>query len=318
MDLNYEKTGDVLRQCRDVLILCHQNPDGDTLGSGFALMNMLRSMGKNANVVCQDGFPDRYDFLYEGYEPQKFEPKWIIAVDIADQSLFGKDLEQYRDKVNLCIDHHISNTHYAAETLVNPKASAACEVLYRLFAHMKLPITRQIARCLYTGISTDTGCFKFENTTRTAHLIASALMAYDIDYAYINRMMFDIKSRGRLQVEQYLNSHMEYYFNDRCALVFIGEDTIKSSGMAPADFEGTASLPLQIESVEVGITAKERESGVYKLSLRSAKNVDVSSLCQKLGGGGHIRAAGCTINGTEDDVRNTILPLIKEALEETE
>lgn len=316
MEIQYNRAIEILNNCDNVYVLSHQSPDGDTLGSAFALVNVLRSMGKKANALCSEQFPHRYSFLYDGYFKQEFEPECVIAVDIADTSLMGEHLEFLKDKVDLCIDHHISNVHYARETLVNPKASATCEVLFELFTRMGVEFDRQTATCLYTGIATDTGCFKYENTTPEAHIAASRLMAYGVDYAQINRRMFDVKSRGRLKVEQYVNSAMEYYFNDRCAVIAISEEILKHSGMESAEFEGLASLTLQMEGVEVGVVIKEREPGAYKISMRSANKVDVSALCQKLGGGGHIKAAGCLVKGTLDEVKKAIFSVLEPVLGE--
>ncbi|MEG0615380.1 MAG: DHH family phosphoesterase, partial [Oscillospiraceae bacterium] len=265
MEEEYREAIEFLNKCNNVYILTHQSPDGDTLGSGFALMNALRKLGKNANVLCTEQFPHRYCFMYDGYYKEDFEPETIIAVDVADQQLLGKHLERFAESVDLCIDHHISNTFYAKKTLVNPRASATCEVLFELFSRMNI-LDTQIATCLYTGIATDTGCFKYESTTSRTHIAASELMAYDFDYAQINRRMFDVKSKGRIQVEQYLSSHMEYFLNDRCSMITITQAIIDGSGMEAAEFEGLASLTLQVEGVEVGVTIKEREKDVYKVS----------------------------------------------------
>lgn len=315
MEINYERAIEILQGCNNVYVLSHQSPDGDTLGSAFALVHVLRSMGKNAVALCGDKFPQRYRFLYDGYSMQKFEPECIIAVDVADRALLGGNLEVFKDRVDLCIDHHISNDFYAKETLVNPKASATCEVLFELFRLMGVKFDRQTATCLYTGIATDTGCFKYENTTPEAHIAASRLMTCGVDYAQINRRLFDVKSRGRIIVEQYLNNAMEYYFHDRCAMIALSDELMNHSGMESAEFEGLASLTLQMEGVEVGVVIKEREPGVYKISMRSSNKVDVSALCQKLGGGGHIKAAGCLIHGTLEEVKQTLFSVLEPVLE---
>ena len=181
MQINLKETAEFLKTHDNYYILTHQSPDGDTLGSGFALCYALRGMGKNANVLCSDEFPKRYHYMYADYEPQKFSPETIVAVDVADSKLLGTKLAQYGDYVDLCIDHHISNTEYAKRLLIYPDASAACEVLYRVLSEMETELNKNIAACLYTGISTDTGCFKYGNTTRLAHIIAAKLMEFDID-----------------------------------------------------------------------------------------------------------------------------------------
>lgn len=312
--INCRETADFLAQHDNYYILTHINPDGDAMGSGFGLCSVLRSIGKKANVLCSDPFPKRYEYLFKDYSPMKFTPETIVSVDLADTKLFGKELTAYEEYVDLAIDHHISNTGYAKRTMLNAGASAACEVLYEVFAAGDFPIDRQTAICLYTGIATDTGCFRFENTTPRAHMIVSELMKFNIPYAKINRELFEIKSKARLMVEQHVINTMETYLDDKCAVIAVTADTIESTGLAKEEFEGLASIPMQVEGVEVGVTIKEKEPGKYKISMRSAEKVNVSEICAKLGGGGHIRAAGCTLEGDLAQVKMKILSVIAPAL----
>ena len=173
---------------------------------------------------------------------------------------------------------------------------------------------KRIAECLYTGIATDTGCFKYANTTRLAHNIAAELMNYDINIELINREMFDIKSKARLKVEQYINSVMEYYLDDKCAMAAITLDTIKKTGLAQEEFEGIAGMSVQLEGVQVGVIIKEKDEGKFKVSMRSASDIDVSEICAKFGGGGHVKAAGCTLEGSLPDVKLRLLSGIAPAM----
>lgn len=141
MQINLKETADFLKAHDNYYILTHQSPDGDTMGSGFGLCYALRKIGKKANVICSDEFPKRYYFMHDIYEPQKFSPETIVAVDVADTKLLGPKLAQYGSYVDLCIDHHISNTEYAKQLLVYPDAAAACEVIYRVLAEMEIPLT---------------------------------------------------------------------------------------------------------------------------------------------------------------------------------
>lgn len=296
-------------------ILTHQSPDGDTLGSAFSLCAVLRKLGKKANVLCSDEFPHRYDNMYEGYRPMKFMPEAIVAVDVADSKLLGRSLAHYSEYVNLCIDHHISNTEYAERTLLNANASAACEIMFELYEKMGVELDTYIASCLYTGIATDTGCFKYENTTPRCHQIAAELMSrYNVPYAIINRKMFDVKSKDRMRIEQYVMSNMEFYFDDRCSMITITEELTKDFGIELAEFEGLASLTVQLENVEIGVTIKQKSNNIFKISMRSATTADVSEICRKLGGGGHVKAAGAQLTGTPEEVKRRILTVVGEAL----
>ena len=310
MHINLKETAEFLKSHDNFYILTHQSPDGDTMGSGFGLCYALRKIGKKANVLCSDEFPKRYHFMYAGYEPMKFSPETIVAVDVADKKLLGTHLAQYGDYVNLCIDHHISNTDYAEKLLVYPDASAACEVIYRVLAEMEVILDNQIAECLYTGIATDTGCFKYGNTSKLAHIIAAQLMDYGVNIERINREMFDVKSRARIKVEQYINSAMEYYLDDKCAMAAVTLDTIQKTGLAQEEFEGIAGMSVQMEGVQIGVIIKEKSEGKFKVSMRSASDIDVSEICRKFGGGGHVKAAGCSLEGALDDVKLRLLSAI--------
>lgn len=298
------------------LILTHKSPDGDTLGSGFALSAFLRDMGKKANVVNSDNFPERYDLIYESYYPQEFDVKYVIAVDIADTNLLGSNLSKYAEEgaIDLCIDHHISNKYFAKQSYVEADASAAALIMYKIFKASGRKISRQIARCLYTGIATDTGCFKYENTTPQAHIACAELMSYGIDFAYINRKMFDVKSKGRLMVEQSVTANMEYYCGGKCSMIVLTKELMEKSGVDAAEFEGLASIPLSVEGVKIGITVKQRHENVFKISVRSDDEIDASAFCREFGGGGHIRAAGCEITGSLEEVKAKLLKQAEKVL----
>ena len=290
------------------LILTHRNPDGDTVGCGFALWNILHDKGKTANVLNCEPFPSRYDFLYEGYSESEFRPETIVAVDVADAKLLGESLQKYADKVDVCIDNHISNKHYAKETYVDGNASSATLVLYRFMKEQGIPMTDIIAKCIYTGLATDTGCFKFSNTIPEAHIAAAELMAYDIDFVNVNRKMFDIKSSGRMKVESTVTQNMEFHFGGKCTLICVTQEMVKETGVDPAEFDGLASIPLQAEGAAIGITLRERkELTGFKLSVRTTEEVDASAFCRQFGGGGHIRAAGCEIDGDLEHVKAAVL-----------
>lgn len=297
--------------CNDYVILSHKSPDGDTLGCAFALCRVLRQMGKGATILCHDGFPERYSFLYEGYEGGKTADEGscrVVAVDIADTKLLGDSLSCYAEegRIDLCIDHHISNKMFAKQTYVDATAPAAALILYELFEYMGAEIDRQTATCLYTGIATDTGCFKYENTNARAHIAAAKLLELGIDYANINRKMFDLKSRSRIAVEQAALANMEYDFDGRMSMMVITQELVEQSGADEAEFDGLAAIPLTVEGVDIGITVRQRGEALYKLSVRTTDRFDASAFCQSFGGGGHVRAAGCELRGSLNEVKQQI------------
>lgn len=310
------QAGLFLQGCEDAYILIHRAPDGDCIGSGLSLQAVLRLLGKRAKVLCADPIPERFRYLLPDEPEEDFAPKCVIAVDVADEQLFGSLEATYRGKVDLCIDHHISNKLYAKNVLLEGDAAAACEVLYKVYREMGVHFTEQIAKCLYTGMSTDTGCFKFSNTTPETHIFAAELMREfpDIRYDLINREMFDVKSPGRIRAEITMLSNMEYYLDNRCTMIWATLEICRANNVDEKDMEGLANLPLQPDGVEVGITVREREPGIYRVSMRSAKDVNVSDLCQQLGGGGHVKAAGCNMTGTPEEVRERLLEVVAGAL----
>ncbi|MDE5564622.1 MAG: DHH family phosphoesterase, partial [Oscillospiraceae bacterium] len=299
----------LLRDCEDVHILIHRSPDGDCTGSGYALQAMLRLLGKRSKVLCAEPIPARFQFLMPEEPEEDFPPKYVIAVDVADEKLLGDLKDTYAGKINLCMDHHVSNLHYAENLLLDADASAACEVLYAVFRELGVTFTEQIAKCLYTGMAMDTGCFKFSNTRSETHIAVAEIMREfpDIRYDLINRNLFDVKSRQQIRAEMAMLSNMEYHLDDRCTIVWATKAVFQSAGVDENDVEGLTSLSLQPEGVEVGLTVKEREPDAYKVSMRSAKDVDVSAICQQFGGGGHVKAAGCLVKGTPEEVRTQLL-----------
>ncbi|MBR2088234.1 MAG: bifunctional oligoribonuclease/PAP phosphatase NrnA [Oscillospiraceae bacterium] len=314
--MTIEETAAFLKNCRDVHILIHRSPDGDCIGSGYSLQAVLKSLGIRSRVLCSDPIPPRFGYLLSDEEEESFEPQCVIAVDVADEKLFGTLEETYAGKVDLCIDHHISNLEYADRLLLEGDASAACEVLYKVYRAMGVPFTRQIAMCLYTGMATDTGCFKFSNTTPDTHIFTAQIMREypDIRYDLINREMFTVKSRGQLNAEIVMLQNMEYHAEGRITIIWATLALCHENGVDEKDMAGLTSLGLQPEGVEVGITVREREPGEYKISMRSARDVNVSAICQVFGGGGHVKAAGCTLNGTIDSVRAQLLSAVEAAL----
>ncbi|HPV99594.1 MAG TPA: DHH family phosphoesterase [Oscillospiraceae bacterium] len=315
MQIGLEECCRELAGMDDIVLLCHQNPDGDTLGSAFALHYLLRQLGKRSRVECADAFPKRYSFLCREYEPEEFEPKFTVAVDVADEQLLGSAMRAYKSKIDLCIDHHNSNQFYAEKTFMRAGAAAAAELVADIVAGFpEARLTKQIADCIYTGISTDTGCFCYSNTTAHTHDVAGRMFEAGCDYAMINYIMFEQKSPSRIAIEKEVLNTVEYHFDQRCALVWITTEMMERTGAFDAELEGVAVIPRQIEGVEAGITLREKDNG-FKISLRTSERVDASDICSELGGGGHRCAAGCFIEGGLDFAKAEILAAVGRALD---
>ena len=310
-EMNVHETAELLKQFDNVLILTHVRPDGDTIGCGAALCQALRNRGKTAYLLYNDGITSTYEKYAAPYwAAAGFAPAHIVAVDIATAGLLPENAACYADRVELCIDHHPSNSGYAKATCLDAKAAAAAEIVYEVIREMT-PITPEIARLLYVGISTDCGCFQYANTTPKTHRIAAELMEI-VDVAAINHDLFRIKSRVRLAMESRMVSEMELYDAGRVVVMQIPLALREEFHATEADIEELSSLAAQVEGTDCGITLRELKPGVIKISLRTGSRVDACAACQKLGGGGHKAASGATVAGTMDEVKAKILAAVKE------
>lgn len=311
---NAEETADFLKNHNNYLILTHDNPDGDTLGSAFGLCYALRSIGKNANVIAEE-VPDKFSFLTDGYEEMYFTPTKIVAVDMASENMFGEKTKEYVNSVDLCIDHHGSNTRFSKNLFLDEKSAANCENIYTILNRMEIKIDKRIATCLYTGIATDTGCFKFSNVTANTHIFAGTLLSYGVDHAKINFTLFEQKTKEYMAAQQCVIDTLEYYCDGKVAVCAITDEIISKTGVKQSDFDAMVSIPRSIKGVELGATLKARDDG-FKVSFRSSQNINASDVASTFGGGGHPRAAGCFIKGSLDEVKNKVVTVCEKAVKE--
>lgn len=303
-----------LKSHDNYVVLTHANPDGDTLGSAYGLKLGLKKLGKRVQVACCDEIPHKYDYFIDDSECD-FIPETVVAVDVADIKLLGDLYERFEGRIDLNIDHHISNTHYANRLYLDENAAACAETVYEILDELGVEFDRNIANALYTGLSTDTGCFKYGNVTAHTHHIAAKLYKIGVDAAEINRIMFDTKSKSRVKMEKRVLDSAEFHFDDRCMLMAITLDVQRETGCSRADMEGVPPMSRSVEGVLCGITLKENRENEFKISLRTYDPLDASAICGKLGGGGHKAAAGCTVIGSLDEAKAKILEVVKEALE---
>lgn len=302
----------LLLDADDILILTHQYPDGDTLGSGYALCLGLQSLGKTARVACSDSIPEKYEYMTAGVPQPEFEPGFICAVDVADPKLLGS-LSVYDGRVDLTIDHHGSHRDFQQNLLLDAMSPATALLIYDVLLAMGVAVDQAMAECLYTGIATDTGCFKYGSTSPKAHRVAAELMELGARYEMINRFMFDTKSRARIELERLALESMEFYYEGRCAVMVISNHMMEKSGARENDMEGLAPIPRQIEGVWVGVTLRQKPDGNFKISVRTGNHADASAICTLLGGGGHRQAAGCAMKGPAEAAIRRMLEAIAEA-----
>lgn len=316
MNLTHKEAFSLLEKIDNILILTHRNPDGDAVGSMFALYYALRDMGKNVRCeadnisrplyfpVCEDAFID-------------FDEDYVVTVDVADKKLLTEDtLKKYGDKVFLAIDHHAMNKPFSENLLLDSNASAACEVIFDMLEASGREITLDIANALYLGISTDTGCFRYPNTSAHTLLVASELVKKGVDNGEINRLIFETKTREYVHFETIAMNSLKTYFDGKCAVLVITQEMYKKTGTCEADTHSIAALPRQIEGVLAGIVIKERADGTYKISVRSNEPVSAAEICEVFGGGGHRLAAGCDFTGTASEAVNAVLKVVGEVLKD--
>ena len=313
-ELNLRQTAAYLKKHDNYIILTHASPDGDTLGSAYALYYALNEIGKTACVLCPDVIPSKYDYFARKTDHVSKENATVIAVDVADNRLLGSLKEEFGDIVDLNIDHHISNTRYAKNLLLNADAAATTEIIYELIVKMKVNINDITAKALYTGLVTDTGCFKYASVTAKTHIIASELYGYNIDAPEINRLMFDTKSKNLLELERMVLETAEYYFDDKCMLLSVTSEMQEKTGCSGTDLEGIAVISRSVEGVKAGVTFKQTNDNEFKVSLRTYPPLNASNICKQLGGGGHNAAAGATVKGSLDEVKALVLDAVEKEM----
>ena len=290
----------------NVLLLTHVRPDGDTIGSAAALCRALRDCGQTAYLLPNPEITATYaPYAAPYWAPEGWQAEHIVSVDIADASLLPENAQSYRDRIELAIDHHPSQTFFARNTCLEADSAACGEIVYEIIRHLTA-LTAEIALPLYVAVSTDCGGFQYGNTTARTHRIAAALMDA-VDVAAVNKALFRTKSRVRLAMESRMVADMQLFDSDRVVIMEIPMALRREMHATDADIEELSALPALVEGTDCGVTLRELDGGKIKVSVRSGPRVDACALCRILGGGGHHAAAGATLEGTLDEVRMAVL-----------
>ena len=304
---------DYLKNNDGYLLLTHIRPDGDTLGSAAALCHILRRMGKTAFLYPNPQVTAQYKpFVAPYLAPAGFRPDRTVAVDLASENLFP---EGYAGgEVELCIDHHPTNSRYARRLVCRPEKASCGEIILELAQSLKL-LDKTVADLLYIAVSTDCGCFVYANTTAETHRAAAQLMEAGADYKALNKLLFRTFSFSRLTLEGMIYAGMRRYGPGECVTVAtVTREMMRSSGATEDDCEDLASLAGRVAGSRVSVTVRELNSGASKISLRSGEDFDSSAVCALHGGGGHKMASGCTIHADPEQARDIIVRDILEAL----
>ena len=297
----------------NVLLLTHVRPDGDTIGSAAALCRALRDCGQTAYLLPNPEITATYaPYAAPYWAPEGWQAEHIVSVDIADASLLPENAQPYRDRIELAIDHHPSQTFFARNTCLEADSAACGEIVYEIIQHLTA-LTADIALPLYVAVSTDCGGFQYGNTTARTHRIAAALMDV-VDVAAVNKALFRTKSRVRLAMESRMVADMKLFDHQRVVVMEIPLSLRQEMQATDADIEELSALPALVEGTDCGVTLRELRPGTVKVSVRTGPRVDACALCRILGGGGHHAASGATVEGTLDKARMAVLAAYRKVI----
>ncbi|MBU6428065.1 MAG: bifunctional oligoribonuclease/PAP phosphatase NrnA [Cyanobacteria bacterium REEB65] len=312
---------EVLRSHPRWIVASHMNPDGDTLGSAIALKQLLRALGHDVWHFCPDPAPRSCDFLEGAAEVQQTLPSgddWGVAtLDAAEIGRFGEPwatvLSQYRPLV--VIDHHISNTAFGTHNLILPHDAATGEVVYRLFEHFGIAIDPVAANALYVAIVTDTGSFRYDGTSPTTHRMAARLIESGVKPGWVNQQLYERISRTSMLLQSLALSQARFACDGLVAWTYVSRAMLAEAGASDEECEGIVERLRATEGVDTAVFVRELSDGRLKASLRSKGLVDVNAVAGRFGGGGHVRAAGCTLSALpSQDIFQGFLAVIREQL----
>jgi len=313
---------------KDVLILCHMNPDADSIGSAFAVAEIIRLTGGKAKVVSETKFPERLLFLCDGqtgeYTEGDEDGKTVIAVDVASPTQLGK-LGHLKDKTDIMIDHHAFGDAFA-DNLIYSTASSAGEVITGIYKIMveegRIPESPYICRHLFASVASDTGSFKYSNTTPKTLMTAAYLVERingdknGIDTSEISRLLFDTKTFDELKGQQLAMEKLHTYLDGRLAVCSISKKDCVAHGISMDDLADIIEVPRSVRGVDVAVALKEKSDGIFRASTRANGDFNVAEVCTKFGGGGHVRAAGASVNAvTSDEAEKIMVDAFTEAME---
>ena len=325
--LGVTAAADYILRCRRVLILCHTNPDGDTLGSAQALRRLITLTGGFADVAVPSNVPERLDFLADGVisSPDADLYSEVIAVDVASVGQLGR-FSDLAPRVGLMIDHHRSGEAFA-DSIIMPDASAAGGIIFEIYSELKergaVTPDAEVARYLFAAISSDTGSFKFSNTTPYTFM-AAAVLSSEIakaddggpDTADISRLLHDTVTEKELRISVDVSKKITLYEDGALAVCRITADDIRRLGADDSDFGGAIDVVRSLRGVIVAVTLRQKKDGsdVWKISARSTADVDVAKVLSAFGGGGHLRAAGATLNCPGDEAYEKVVSAFRRAV----
>ena len=307
---------EIIKASNSVAVFFHINPDGDAIGSSLALKLALNQLNKQVDIYSCDFDPKEIEFLDGKNIITKITNKkydLAIVLDCPDIKRIGTMFSVYKNCTNVVnIDHHLFNQNFTKYKLVDTTKSSTCELIYDLIKQLNLEITKDIARCLYTGLATDSGCFMY-NISKNLHKIAGELVAKFDDVDNINFLLFREKRKEEVSLYAEAINKLEYHVNDRLAITNITLKDLEKHNAKQTDTIGLVFLLSGLKDVDVVCVVCEEKEGQYKVAFRS-KSTNVCAIAQLFGGGGHKLASGCKIYGSKNSVKKKIIAKVQEYL----
>lgn len=292
------------------LLVTHRNPDGDTMGSAAALCSALRRAGKTAYLFPNKQVTEKLlPFVQPCYAPAGYSPEYTVSVDVATEKMFA---DGFSGNVDLSIDHHPSNSHYASEACICGERAACGEIVLQVITALCGELTKEEADLLYIALSTDCGCFQYANTDAHALLSAAALVTAGADNARLNQLFFRKVSIPRIKLEGLIYANMSFHRDGKVVVAIVTDEMIAEAGATEDDCDDLAGLAGRAECGEVSITIRDYPGGHSKVSVRSGESFDSCALCARFGGGGHKMAAGCNLPVPPLQARELLLQAIDE------
>ena len=288
---------DFLRSHNNLLLLTHARPDGDTVGSAYALCLGLRAFGKTAGLLWNPAVGSLFaPYMEETRADFPLDDATVITVDVADGALLFPEAEAYKERISLVIDHHKANRVEGPLKAIDEEAAATCELISEILSLLPVELDAKMAEGLYMGLMTDTGCFRFSNVRQKTQLYASDAIAAGADAFTLARRHFIKKSRAKMALESAVFSKVRAYADGKILLLSLPRVLAESIGAREEDVNGLASMTTAAEGCEIGIFCREMADGAIKASVRTDLYADAAKLCSVFGGGGHAKAAGCTLH----------------------
>ncbi len=300
-----------INKAETFVVLAHENPDGDAIGSSLGMCTFLKELGKNDVDVLFKEYPETFKFL-PNFDMIKSEPShekydMAIVVDCPNTDRVGKEYRKFIEtaKVIVQFDHHLRNSMFGDYNVVNPVAPACAQILVSSFEYLKIDISKDVAICLLAGIITDTGGFRFNSTTTETFEYAAWCLSKGINVSKVYKEAMMTKTKSQFNAEKLALDRLKFFADDKITFTYITKKDIEELGIKPGELEGIAGIGVTIKDVEVAIFAREKEDG-FKVSFRS-NNIDVADICMLFGGGGHKLAAGCLIDADIEEVQKAVV-----------